>query len=328
MAMLYALLLIGCGHAASDTLPDSWVLADSSAAAQWIQRDSMTPFFQQISTLDMRLQMGQAAPPDTLQRDSVLEHYREFLTRQARSFQPREKQLLREVLTEAREMVSGLNPELLPPHLRLVKISGKAYGPSVYYTRENCIMIPQEELRADNHPTLRQVLLHELFHIYSRYHPQRRQALYRIIGFAAAQDSVLLPDRLRKRQLLNPDGVRWRQQIRLRLVGEDSSRVFFPFLYARERAPGAAQSVMDYLAFSFFRADSTQAGWVLQTTPTPLPQLSDFHQKTGGNTDYIIHPDEILADNFVLLVYRSAGMPVNVDEDGKRILDRLQQKLQ
>lgn len=325
--MLHA-LHIGCGPAAPPPLPDSWVLADSSAAAEWIQRDTMTPFFQQIGTLDMRLQMGQAAPPDTTQRDSVLELYRQFLAQQVRSFQPTEKQLLRDVLSEAREMVSRLNPELLPPHLRLVKISGEAYGPAVYYTRENGIMIPQDELQTDKRALLRQVLLHELFHIYSRYHPQRRPALYQIIGFSAAPDGVLLPDRLQERQLLNPDGVRWQQKIRLRPAGEDSSQVFFPFLYAQERAESSPPSFMDAMAFGYFRADSTTAGWVLQDTPAPISQLSDFHQKTGGNTDYIIHPDEILADNFVLLVYRSAGMPVDVDEDGKRILDQLQQKLQ
>ncbi|NBC05775.1 MAG: hypothetical protein GVY26_01110 [Bacteroidetes bacterium] len=327
VAMLYTLHL-GCGPAASHTLPDNWVLADSGAAAKWIQRDSMTPFFQQIGTVDMRLQMGQAAPPDTAQRDQVLKGYRQFLARQARSFQPREKQLLREVLTEAREMVSGLNPNMLPSHLRLVKISGKAYGPAVYYTRENCIMIPQNELHADNRSTLRRVLLHELFHIYSRYHPQLRRELYALIGFHAAQDSVVLPGHLRKRQLLNPDGVRWQQKIRLKPLGADSSQAYFPIIYAEEHPFAVQRPFMDYLAFGFFRADSSARGWIVREAPTPVSQLSDFHQKTGGNTDYIIHPDEILADNFVLLVYRLAGLPADVDEDGRRILDQLQHKLQ
>lgn len=317
-----------CQPSASQVLPEAWVLADSSAAAEWIQRDDMTPFFQQIGTVDMRLQLGEAAPPATTGRDRLLRRYRGFLSRQVRSFTVSEKQLLREALREARQMVAELNPDMLPEKLRLVKISGKAYGPSVFYTRENGIMIPQNELHPGNQAALQRILLHELFHIHSRYHPQLRRELYALIGFRAAQDSVVLPSRLRKRLLLNPDGVQWQQKIRLTPLGEDSSRVYFPIIYAKEQPFSAPRPFMDYMAFGFFRADSSARGWAVREEPTPVSQLSDFHQKTGGNTDYIIHPDEILADNFVLLVYRSAGMPVSVDEDGERILDQLQQKLQ
>jgi hypothetical protein len=30
--------------------------------------------------------------------------------------------------------------------------------------------------------------------------------------------------------------------------------------------------------------------------------VPDYYKKTGANTDYVIHPEEILAENFVLLV--------------------------
>ena len=38
-------------------------------------------------------------------------------------------------------------------------------------------------------------------------------------------------------------------------------------------------------------------------------QAAGFSQQIGGNTGYIIHPDEILADNFTLLVLGRTNVP-------------------
>jgi hypothetical protein len=34
----------------------------------------------------------------------------------------------------------------------------------------------------------------------------------------------------------------------------------------------------------------------------PLQAVSNFFEQVGKNTEYVIHPEEILADNFALLV--------------------------
>jgi hypothetical protein len=40
-----------------------------------------------------------------------------------------------------------------------------------------------------------------------------------------------------------------------------------------------------------------------------LDQVSGFYRQVGRNTDYIIHPEEILADNFKLLLLGKANVP-------------------
>jgi hypothetical protein len=35
-----------------------------------------------------------------------------------------------------------------------------------------------------------------------------------------------------------------------------------------------------------------------------LQQVPDFLQRLGGNTDYVLHPEETMADNFMLLLSR------------------------
>ena len=46
-----------------------------------------------------------------------------------------------------------------------------------------------------------------------------------------------------------------------------------------------------------------------------------FAEQIGANTKYIIHPDEILADNFVHLVMRTENLPTPkiVEQMGERL---------
>jgi hypothetical protein len=40
-----------------------------------------------------------------------------------------------------------------------------------------------------------------------------------------------------------------------------------------------------------------------------VEQVSGFFEMVGRNTDYIIHPEEILADNFALLRFADDDVP-------------------
>ena len=40
-----------------------------------------------------------------------------------------------------------------------------------------------------------------------------------------------------------------------------------------------------------------------------VQQVSGIFEQVGRNTGYIIHPEEILADNFALLVLREGNVP-------------------
>jgi hypothetical protein len=41
-----------------------------------------------------------------------------------------------------------------------------------------------------------------------------------------------------------------------------------------------------------------------------LQQITGFAEQVGKNTDYVIHPEEILADNFALLI-SAQGDPIS-----------------
>ena len=67
-------------------------------------------------------------------------------------------------------------------------------------------------------------MLHEIFHIYSRYNPQKRDRLYELIGFKNIGDPTRLKMTapLKDRILLNPDGVNYAYAIELKLADENS----------------------------------------------------------------------------------------------------------
>jgi hypothetical protein len=56
----------------------------------------------------------------------------------------------------------------------------------------------------------------------------------------------------------------------------------------------------------------------MQPVLVGVGQLSRFYEQVGRNTRYILHPEEILADNFALLVLDERKVP------SPEILDKMQ----
>jgi len=153
-------------------------------------------------------------------------------------------------------------------------------------------------------------MLHEIFHIYSRYNPEKRKALYELIGFKNIGDPTLLKMNppLKDRVLLNPDGVNYAVAIDLKLEDGEQVRAI-PIIYSQQDGYIENQDAFfSYLGFNLFpihpplsrliQVQSNQKG----QSKLNIATLSDFRRQIRNNTDYIIHPDEILADNFMFLI--------------------------
>jgi hypothetical protein len=161
---------------------------------------------------------------------------------------------------------------------------------------------------------MRSILIHEIFHIYSRYHPEKRDALYAMIGFqplGITSEELEIPTLIGESILLNPDGIDYTYAIEL--TDEAGNRWRCIPLTSSEYHQYSAAGVgfFPHLTVNFYPVVPNEAGgYTLQTTDTgasPI-RLSDVKdslwEQIGENTLYIIHPDEILADNFSLLAAR------------------------
>lgn len=311
---------------------------DSLSAAQAIVRDEAEGFFEKITPLDMALQMGRPLAGG-VERETILREYRSFLQRDVEGFSPQEEELLKRAFQPAFELSRQLQPALFPASARLIKTRGRHYGPSVFYTRENCVVIPENELYEDNLESLVQVMLHEVFHIYSRYHPEQREALYRLIGFSPLPLPLSFPDSLARRLLLNPDGISLNCAITLKAPEDSLPAQAIPLIVSgRPDYTPALPHFFDYLEFRLYPVLKTDGEYRVSVeggyrSPLPPPaQLPAFFAQVGDNTGYIIHPDEILADNFVLLAMSKTGKPAfslsRYSRRGQEILKRMEEVLQ
>lgn len=207
----------------------------------------------------------------------------------------------------------------VPPRVILVKTSGDEEG-NAAYTRGTAIMLPRRMLSGGG-AGLERLLCHELFHVVSRSAPGLRRRLYASIGFEPCGD-VLLPPDLRDLRLTNPDAPAFDHCIRVTCDGE--ARWMVPVLYAS--GPYDAKAGKPFFASMVFRLmaverrdepDGSAAaepwldgdGRALFRAPD---EVAGFFEQTGRNTSYLIHPEEIMADNFVHLVVGppTAGVPL------------------
>jgi hypothetical protein len=192
-----------------------------------------------------------------------------------------------------------------PKTIYLIKTTGDEEGGAAY-TRATAIVLPKAEL-ARSPETLRGLVCHELFHVLSRANPELRERLYTAIGFTKC-DEVELPASLQSRKITNPDAPQNDHCIRLQSDGKAVWAV--PLLISRSEKYDVARGgrFFDYLQFKFLlveRDDGTGRVEPLTNGTEPrlvgMRQVSGYLEQVGKNTDYIIHPEEILAENFRLL---------------------------
>ena len=206
---------------------------------------------------------------------------------------------------------SGLLPKMaelhvpLPRTILFVKTTGAEEG-NAEYTRGTGIVLPGSALAPSKRENLPALIAHETFHVLSRNAPQLRERLYSIIGFQPCGE-IPFPPGLASRRITNPDAPLNDHCIFVK-YGLGAVWVV-PLLYSKSPRYDVAKGgpFFDYLQLNFLVLDKIPA---LVSAPynTESPILLDikeidgFYDKVGRNTEYIIHPDEILADNFRLLL--------------------------
>jgi len=194
----------------------------------------------------------------------------------------------------------------LPTTVQLIKTTGAEEG-NAAYTRATAIVIPRSEL-AKTQKDLQKLICHELFHILSRHNPELRERLYGIIGFTKCNE-IELPPQLDRRKITNPDAPRNDHFIRLKIDNRDSCAVPIIFSNVATYDVQHGGEFFAYLQFQFLVVEKSSGSGIFTSVldgSSPrlvaMQRVSGFMEQVGRNTDYILHPEEILADNFALLV--------------------------
>ena len=103
-----------------------------------------------------------------------------------------------------------------------------------------------------------------------------------------------------------------------------------PVLYSRDKKYDAkrGESLFQSLVFRLMVVEGRGGRWEPLLTRGELTVIDprkepSFLEKIGENTNYIIHPDEILADNFVRMVMEDKDVQTpRIIEEMRRLLAR------
>lgn len=195
-------------------------------------------------------------------------------------------------------------PVPFPKIITFIKTSGAEEG-HAFYTRDTGIVMPATELGAADKSLLTRTIAHETFHILSRTNPKLRERLYAAIGFTSCAEAEL-PTALRARKITNPDAPRNDHCIRLRVAERNVAAIPLLLSKTEKYDPAKGGEFFNYLELKFLviGAPARVSGDLVNPT-----QVSGLFEQIGHNTDYIIHPEEILADNFALLIAGRKDVP-------------------
>ncbi len=197
----------------------------------------------------------------------------------------------------------------LPANINLVRVIAEVEA-NAPHCRAASIILPDRFFAESE--KMSQTLAHELFHVMSSHHPELRDRLYAILGFTPCNE-IEWPEQLKGRRLTNPDAPIHRHRIELEMAGRDDKISVVPITLCKsaESLPGGLFQNLD---FKLLQLEETGGRWLPMVVNGELQLLSprqapDYLRRIGRNTGYIIHPEEVLADNFALLVFEASGAP-------------------
>ena len=150
------------------------------------------------------------------------------------------------------------------------------------------------------------IVAHELFHCLTRNHPDFRAAMYGILGFTVVDDDYEFAPEIRERIISNPDVEHHNSYAAFDINGEmkNCAVVFTTHMpFAK-----AGDSFFDGMATGLVPIDD-------MTTMYTADEAANFWDVFGRNTDYVIDPEETLADNFAdTMIYGVDGKDYKTPE--------------
>ena len=189
-----------------------------------------------------------------------------------------------------------------PNSIFFIKTTGEEEGNASGYTRSNCLILNDETL-IWGFQELKNIIIHELFHIISRNNLSFREKMYEVIGFKVIKE-ISFPQSLIDYKVTNPDAPMINSYINL--SNGEESKDYALITYSKKEFNGG--SLFDYVTFGFIKLQDLNNG-----VKVPIiyvdGDFTNFFEQIGNNTGYIIHPDEILADNFVFLLNENNNLP-------------------
>lgn len=321
-------------------------------AKSYLMEDSDMPFFAKLSPVEVHLRTNYPQSNSTT-ADSIA-FVKKLICDEVVRWTKSEKKAILPVIRSVFESCNKIFSDLMPPALYFIKCKGISEGVALY-TRGTAIVIPKFQLdaffRASDSTDFQELLIHEVFHIFSRYHSAMRFKLYETIGFTPLVHPLVIGPYLQRMRITNPDCPEISHGIEIQIKTDKLTETKTMVLvdYANGEKWSKSNDVTSFLASKLFPVELEQNGetdelfWqVVGSSSTtllplgfdPLSPIEDvcdssnrqrfssstrinprndlnFFELTGSNTFYINHPEEILADNVAILGMCLSGYDID-----------------
>jgi len=250
--------------------------------------------------------------------------YLDFLTTQVVEWDPNEIVQLTSIVSSLKPVFDGIGMGL-PPVVYVVKTTGREEAASAYTRHTDTIVLPANMVASlrtpppggdDLHPArttsfLAGILTHELFHILSKNNPAMRAGLYAVLGFRELAAPLDLPDDpapcglpYAALKITNPDAPSL--NVAIDLVPPDGTVPVPMVPVLVSLSPYEGGDFFATLDWIFLELDAAGNGWrrgpdgQLRLHPSDT-LMQQYLGRVGRNlTEEIFHPDEILAQSFVI----------------------------
>lgn len=250
---------------------------------------SSDDFTRTMGDFDRGVRMGSDGPSS---ERAFLEH----AAAQARDWPPDVLPRWQAAATEIGEALRGLGVRF-PPKVLLIVSSGKEEMDAPY-TRGNAVIIPMATATKLADPF--SLIAHEMFHVASRQDPTIRDGLYAALGFRRVSP-VAYPKEIAQRRITNPDAISFEHAITVKRKADGSSIDVVALFYSKKPLAEAISAGLEAsLALELVELGGPDGPRIIPVTTT------DYLERASINTEYAIHPEETLADNFSLILRRRA----------------------
>lgn len=195
----------------------------------------------------------------------------------------------------------------LPPKIEVIKSNMKSEGGAAGYTRGNFIVLSRS-YTGNYSASLRDLFIHELFHILSRNDQFISERIYNIIGFKKCNE-VAYPPELADKRISNPDAPFNNYYITVEYGGKPVDVMLI--MYAGKSYEGGSFFPYMQVGLLAVEGDEFNKTPVYESGKPLVLQTSDvnnFYEQVGRNTGYILHAEEISADHFVMLLTGEKGI--------------------
>jgi hypothetical protein len=215
-------------------------------------------------------------------------------------FKAEEISVLEKTLQALKPKIEPLKTPL-PELMLIVKTTGNedANGP---YVRGNAIILPEGSFHDVQQEQMEHAISHEMFHFVTGNSPALREKLYALIGFHKCAELKFPPSLMR---LTTADAPHNDHYIEVAANGGKFKGIPITTARPQKYDPKKPGDFYSYLRFKLLVIElegDTPKYNPAKLMMTDTRGLKSFHDQVGDNTEYVLHPEEILAENFALLV--------------------------